>query len=239
MAWKFLKSDSTEKVDVQPLYPVGAMLDYAGSSAPDGWLLCNGQEISKQEYPILNSVLGTTYGANTNGSGGAGTTHFRLPDTRGRVTAGTISGATISAFNRIGADQGGNTLGSVGGLEAVTLSSAQTASHTHPTVIGTASVSITHGCTGGSGHTHDAGDTTYDLWGFTSTGGQARFIGGGTNQLIAVSRTNVIGHGHGAETISQNAHTHTHGTIGTSPASPTSHTNLMPYQVLNKIIRAE
>jgi len=55
------------------------------TTAPAGWLLCDGSEVPIDSYPELYSLLtagGTLFpfGANTDGSGGAGSTHFVLPD---------------------------------------------------------------------------------------------------------------------------------------------------------------
>src|SRR5690606_11242690 len=81
--------------------PVGVVLPYAGTAAPSGWLLCHGQEVLRTTYAELDAVLGTTYGAYTNGSGGAGTTHLRLPDLRGRVVGGKddMGGSAASRLN--------------------------------------------------------------------------------------------------------------------------------------------
>ena len=47
----------------EALAPAGSLMPYAGASAPSGWLLCFGQEISRSTYAALFAVLGTTYGA--------------------------------------------------------------------------------------------------------------------------------------------------------------------------------
>lgn len=60
--------------------PTGTMVDYAGSSAPAGWLICNGGSYSTATYAALFAVLGYTYG----GSGSS----FNVPDCRGRSTVG-------------------------------------------------------------------------------------------------------------------------------------------------------
>lgn len=70
------------------LNPCGAVAVFAMSSAPTGWLKCNGAEVSRTAYAALDAVIGTTYGAYTNGAGGAGTSHFRLPDLRGEFIRG-------------------------------------------------------------------------------------------------------------------------------------------------------
>lgn len=90
--------------------PVGSLQAYAGASAPTGWLLCDGSEQAITTYPELYSVLGTTYGALTNGSGGAGSTHFRVPDLRGRMPIGAGNeGVTGNNTARTRGAKGGDT----------------------------------------------------------------------------------------------------------------------------------
>jgi microcystin-dependent protein len=107
--------------------PAGVVLPYAGSAAPSGWLLCAGQEVSRTTYAALDAVIGTTYGAYTNGSGGAGTTHMRLPDLRGRVPGGKddMGGAAASRLTAGGSGVNGATLGAVGGAETHILINSQ------------------------------------------------------------------------------------------------------------------
>ena len=62
--------------------PVGAVIDFAGSIAPVGWLFCQGADVSRTTYADLFATIGTTFGV------GDGSTTFTLPDTRDRVTAG-------------------------------------------------------------------------------------------------------------------------------------------------------
>jgi len=70
---------------------VGCILTYAGSTAPTGWLLCQGQAISRTTYADLYALCGTTYGV------GDGSTTFNLPDLRGRVVVGIGSSAYFDA----------------------------------------------------------------------------------------------------------------------------------------------
>lgn len=53
---------------------VGTIEMWGGSTAPDGYLLCNGGTISRTLYKDLFAVIGTTYGA------GDGSTTFKLPN---------------------------------------------------------------------------------------------------------------------------------------------------------------
>ena len=54
--------------------PTGSIIPYAGSTAPTGFLLCDGSAISRTTYSALFSVIGTTYGE------GDGNTTFNLPE---------------------------------------------------------------------------------------------------------------------------------------------------------------
>jgi microcystin-dependent protein len=97
------------------LVPPGVMWDYAGSSAPSGWLLCDGSAISRTTYSGLYGVIGTTYGT------GDGSTTFNLPDTRGRASVGVGQGSGLT--NRV--------LAAKGGEETHQLVTAEMPSHRH------------------------------------------------------------------------------------------------------------
>lgn len=147
--------------------PTGTILDFAGAAAPTGFLLCQGQEVSRTTYPTLDTLIGTTFGAYTNGAGAAGTTHMRLPDFRGRVSVGAGTGAGESAAGAAGTVPSGTALtartrGAWGGGELVVLTPANTPlrSHTHTGTTGTESADHAHsGSTGtvSSDHSHSGG----------------------------------------------------------------------------------
>lgn len=71
--------------------PAGAIAAYAGANAPDGWLLCDGSNVSRKSYPLLFAAIGTAYGA------GDGSTTFGLPDLRGRVPMGISSSHALAS----------------------------------------------------------------------------------------------------------------------------------------------
>lgn len=109
--------------------PVGAILDYAGASAPAGWLLCYGQSLLRADYADLFTAIGTVYGA-------ADGTHFNVPDLRGRIAAGQddMGGSSANRLTNPAATTGGidgDVLGGTGGLETHTLTTAQLAAHLH------------------------------------------------------------------------------------------------------------
>lgn len=70
-------------------FPAGAIVAYGGSTAPDGWLLCDGSAVSRTTYADLFAVLGTAHGA------GDGTTTFNLPDLRDRFVRGKGASSAI------------------------------------------------------------------------------------------------------------------------------------------------
>jgi microcystin-dependent protein len=66
------------------------------SSPPTGWLLCNGQAVSRTTYAGLFAVVGTIFGV------GNGSSTFNLPDYRDRmpVGAGTTFGANTAGGSK-------------------------------------------------------------------------------------------------------------------------------------------
>ncbi len=68
------------------LVPSGAVQAFAGASVPTGWLLCNGQAVSRSSYAALFGVIGTRYGS------GDGKTTFNLPNLNGYTIIGGNSG---------------------------------------------------------------------------------------------------------------------------------------------------
>lgn len=96
--------------------PSGSVQMFAGATAPSGWLLCNGQAVSRTTYARLFAAIGTTWGT------GNGSSTFNVPDMRGRAPLGAGTGTGLTA----------RTLGAKGGAEAHTLTEAQLAAHDHP-----------------------------------------------------------------------------------------------------------
>ena len=66
----------------------GIMAPFAGTTAPSGWLVCDGSAISRTDYADLFAQIGSTYGD------GDGSTTFNLPDCDGYLPV-YDSGATI------------------------------------------------------------------------------------------------------------------------------------------------
>jgi microcystin-dependent protein len=201
----------------------GMISQYGGATAPTGWFLCEGQEVSIATYTNLYNALTTTgtvfpYGANTNGSGSVGSTHFRLPNLKGRIPVGRDSSQTEF-----------DALGETGGAKTHTLSIAEMPAHTHTQNAhnhGTSDPGHIHEVSASSGGhpavTNYINQGVFGVFGFTpSTVNQAS--GYGRQWFADVSTTG----------ISINNATATNQNTGGGGA----HNNLQPYVVINYIIR--
>jgi len=116
---------------VSVLMPTGSILPYAGSSAPTGYLFCDGNEYDQTgTHSSLFSTIGLTYN-----TGGETTGFFRVPDLQGRVIAGrdNMSGTSANRLTTAKSGINGDNLGAFGGLEDHLLTAAQSGlpDHTH------------------------------------------------------------------------------------------------------------
>ena len=73
---------------------IGKIEWFAFNTAPDGYLVCNGAEVSRETYADLFVVIGTTFGS------GDGSTTFTLPNlidkfSQGSTTVGTVKSAGL------------------------------------------------------------------------------------------------------------------------------------------------
>lgn len=67
--------------------PTGMLMYSLTLSVGEGWLLCDGSEVSRTTYANLFTAIGTRYGA------GDGSSTFTLPDLRGRSLLGAGLGS--------------------------------------------------------------------------------------------------------------------------------------------------
>ena len=79
--------------------PTGAGIDWFSTTAPSGFLLCDGSAVSRTTFAALFAVIGVGYG------GGDGINTFNLPDTRGRVLVGVAPGGNAEVAT-LGANDG-------------------------------------------------------------------------------------------------------------------------------------
>lgn len=74
--------------------PVGSIQAYGGTTAPIGWLMCQGQAVSRTTYAELFAVIGTAFGS------GDGSTTFNVPDLREATTKGVgLSGKSDNHYD--------------------------------------------------------------------------------------------------------------------------------------------
>lgn len=123
---------------------VGSMRVTAAAVAASGWLLCQGQAISRTTYAALHAVIGDAFGA------GNGTTTFNIPDGRGRFVMGSSGSYALgSSGGAASVDLGHDHNNSTGTSPQATNSTANTGAgsmnptnHTHsiPSSLGTTSI---------------------------------------------------------------------------------------------------
>jgi len=132
-------TDAANLATVQSYVPPGAIFPYGGSSAPTGFLLCDGGSYNTSTYPTLYGVLGTSYG----GGGGV----FNVPDCRGRALVGADNMGTGPANRLSGAGFTQTTLAGTGGAATIIQTEAQLATHNHGGNTGFTSAHHTHSYT--------------------------------------------------------------------------------------------
>lgn len=98
---------------------IGEIKAYAGLSIPDGWLECNGSEVSKEAYPNLYAAIGDLWGVPNSSS------NFKLPNFNGRVLVGYDS-----------TDENFGTVGGTGGAKSRELCAAIGACNDGPSTLG-------------------------------------------------------------------------------------------------------
>lgn len=95
---------------------IGTIKDHGGTSAPAGYLACDGAAVSRTTYASLFNIVGTTWGV------GDGSSTFNVPNFQRRVAVGSGGSGTATLANSVG---------SVGGAETHTLTTPEIPAHTH------------------------------------------------------------------------------------------------------------
>jgi microcystin-dependent protein len=78
---------------------VGSVTAFAMPTPPPGWLLCNGEAVSREKYPKLFQCLQSTHGE------GDGSQTFNLPDLRGKFLRGYDPEETFDSGRSFGSYQ--------------------------------------------------------------------------------------------------------------------------------------
>jgi microcystin-dependent protein len=92
------------------LLPSGTIILYAGNAPPEGWLLCDGNAVSRVQYADLFNIIGIAYGE------GNGSTTFNLADLRDRFAIGKSSSRQLASY---------------GGDPTITLTENEIPAHSH------------------------------------------------------------------------------------------------------------
>ena len=103
-------------IDISGGNPAGSLLPFAGLTVPDGYLVCDGSAVSRTTYAQLFAAIGEIWGA------GDGVNTFNLPNMERRVPVGAGGAAGVDL---------GNSVGDLGGAEAVALTIAEMPAHDH------------------------------------------------------------------------------------------------------------
>lgn len=150
--------------------PVGTVIPTLADSEPgEGWKICNGQALSKADFPRLYDLIGDTFGSSADS--------FNLPDLRERFPMGA----------------GTTPLRQLGGAASVSLTVDQLPAHSHGvadpghghTFVGTPhSHSITD-----PGHTHAAAIAQTGTGGSSGTGAVAGSTGSATTGITVAPAT--------------------------------------------------
>jgi microcystin-dependent protein len=109
------KRRSSQSLSKRPLdLPAGTVHAFAGTSAPEGWAMCDGSEVSRTDYAALFAVISTTYGV------GDGLDTFNLPDMRGQFLRALDDMGTAQGAAGVDADGTARTVGQTQGNATAT-----------------------------------------------------------------------------------------------------------------------
>ncbi len=207
----------TRKAYVDTLIPTGTISMFGGAAAPTGWLLCQGQEVSKATYAALFAVIGSSFGVAADP-----VNNFVLPDLQGKFAVGLLA-----------ADPNFGTLGATGGSKTFTLVAANLPTHTH-------AIDHNHAAFNTAtepAHTHGGSGSANFIY---SPGSASGFFVEITNSATSFD----VNYGSAALTGSGGAHDHSidvpafTGLSGTGTGlTATAKEHISPFQVVNYMIR--
>lgn len=140
------------------IVPIGTILSYVGETAPSNYLICDGSAVSTDDYPLLCSVVPSSW---ISGSG----TVFKLtlPDLRKRVILGKYAG-----------DSTYGTIGKTGGEETHKLTINEMPTHRHNGLRWgneTGYVTLNSGSHDGYNLSYSGGNSGFDSLNTTYSGG--------------------------------------------------------------------
>ena len=198
-------------------FPSGTLLTFAGPTAPDGWLLCDGSAVSRTTYARLFAAISTTYG------NGDGALTFNLPDLRGVYPRGAGTNGTANYGGVTGHTPAAGALATKGGQKTAKNGLANASATTTSSgnrnqfdrTSGTVSSDHVHGTGGGGGHSHFV---TYGNYGYDDNNG----FDGQNGERVQASDAPDNDFGVYADAVGD----HTHGNTGGISAN---HTHTVTY----------
>ena len=209
--------------------PTGAVVMWSGSSAPSGWLECDGSAVSRTTYSALFAVIGTRYGS------GDGSSTFNLPNPVDRVAMGiALSTAPTATTLSVSSSLDSLSLGNQSANHSHTITSNsgnQSANHSHTITSNAGNNSANHSHSGttanGGNHNHNLSNNTVGhSHSYTKPNGSSSNANTGTqsaNHKHNVS--NHSGHTHTFNTGNQSAnHSHTITSNAGNQSASHSHT---------------
>lgn len=208
-----LPTEQAVREALTALIPAGTMVLFGGTSAPSGWLLCDGSAYSRTTYAALFAAIGTTWGV------GDGGTTFNVPDLRGRAPIGAGQGSGLT--NR--------TLGSKLGEESHALTLAENGTHAHTGGL--------HAHTGGL-HQHVGGEHTHTINAcYHDSGTSGGSVVSGALHTSDNNKTTLSG-GAVATSSGGAVATSSDGAVATtSSGSGAAHNTMQPSLVVNYLIK--
>jgi microcystin-dependent protein len=176
--------------------PVGMISIHAGSSAPTGWLLCDGTSYASASYTTLFSVIGQTFG----GSG----SDFAVPNLKGKVVVGID--ATQASF-----DARGETGGAMTHQHAASNSGTTSVAHNHaidpPSTGSSATGDHGHSLTD---HSHYSDHSHYADHSHSVNPGETATSSSSHSHTVNANASNA-GRATGTSTTAQASHSHASG----------------------------
>lgn len=150
-------------VELASTHEAGDLRPTSETSAPAGWLMCEGQEVSRSTYSVLFAAIGTAFGA------GNGTTTFNVPDPRGRFLLCAGTPAELVGLEPPTAKARGER----GGVEGVTLTAGQSGLQPHNHPFGPPFALGLAGFAAAQGGQNSAGSGGTEVTGYASTNAAA------------------------------------------------------------------
>jgi microcystin-dependent protein len=184
--------------------PAGVINPFAGATLPDGYLWCNGDEVSRTTYDVLFAAIGTQWG-----SAAAGT--FTLPNLKDRFLVGKADMGSSTDAAIIDSLLTSTTLGATydgeGAIDTITLATTNIPAHTHSfsdSFSGTTSSADTNHYHSVNINTSSGGDHSHSYTRYSGDVDNIQGNGGNDNILQSSSSQSTSTNGNHSHNVSGN-----------------------------------